>query len=135
MRRLLPAIVTVGLLLGFAAAAMATTRVPKGITKVSLTLTLPPSTTNARTPEHKTITKAASVAAIVSATNALQPAIRHGMCPMILRLGPELTVSFRNAKGATVASASAAVTLGSTSNDGTSACSPIRLFNGGKTTM
>ena len=135
MRRLLPAIVTLGLLLGFAAPAMATSRVPKGITKVSLTLTIPASASSARGTQRKTITKAASVAAIVSATNALQaPSTKHMICPMIMRLGPDLTVIFRNAKGVEVAEATAQVTLGSKGSDGTSPCFPIRLVMGGKST-
>lgn len=133
MRRLLPAIVTVGLLLGFAAAAMATSRVPKGITKVNVTLTIPASGSTTRGTQHKTITKAASVAAIVSATDGLQPpSTKHIMCPMIMRLGPALTVIFRNAKGVEVAEATAQVTLGSKGDDGTSPCFPIRLVMGGK---
>lgn len=133
MRRLLPAIVTLGLLLGFAAPAMAAGRVPKGVTKVSFTLTFPlQQQPTARAPEHKTITNAASVAKIVTATNGLQPVTNPGVCPMVMRISDELTVVFRNAKGVMLAEATSFVALGSRGTDGSSPCFPIRYTSGRK---
>ncbi len=133
MRRLLLAIVTLGVLIVFTAPAMAAGRVPKGVTKVSFTLTFPlQQQPTARKPENKTITNAASVARIVTATNGLQPVTNPGVCPMVMRISDELTVVFRNAKGVMLAEATAAVALGSSGTDGSSPCDPIRFTSGTK---
>ena len=142
MRRLLPAIVTLGLLLGLAAPAMASNRVPKGITKINVTLTFPsrkpgPQPNNAKAltaqkPVRRTLTAAATVTQVVKATDALTVAVRHGVCPMIMRLGPELTVVFRNASGTAVATAVVEVTTGNHGTDGSTACFPIHYVSGSK---
>jgi hypothetical protein len=133
MRRLLAPIVTIALLLGSAAPASASNRVPKGITKVSVSLTFPTNFPSSEKPVRRTLTKASTVAEVVDATNALPVAVYRGDCPMVMRLGPELTVSFRNAGGTAVAQVLTQVTTGSRGGDGTSPCFPIHFTSKGKT--
>jgi hypothetical protein len=133
MRRLLAPIICAGLILGSAAPSLAAAgRVPSAVRKVSVTLTFEPSSSNTRTPEHRTFTKAASVAQIVDATNALVVPKFHGACPMIMRLGPELTVVYRNASGTALAEASVQVVDGNKGDSGSSACFPIHYTSGGE---
>ena len=121
-----------GLLLVLAAPAMAAGRVPKGVSKISVRLTFPLNQPNAHKPVRKTLTKTATVAQLVSATNALQTSTKAGICPMIVRLAPVLTVVFRSASGATLAEATTQATLGSRGNDGSNSCFPIRYSSPGK---
>jgi hypothetical protein len=134
MRRLLPAIVISGVLLIFAAPALAGNRLPSGITKVNVTISFPLRTVSGyRKAVHVTLTRSSTVAKVVNATAALPVAKARGVCPMIMRLGPELTVVFRNASGTEVAAAEVAVVQGSKGQSGSSACFPIRLTSSGKT--
>jgi hypothetical protein len=132
MRRLLAPIVCVGLMLTFAAPAFASNRVPSGVTRVSVMLTFTPTSSGTRGPERRTFTKAASVAQVVNATNALATAKIHGACPMIMRLGPELTVTFRNSNGTELAEETVQVVGGTKGDSGSSACFPIRFTSAGK---
>jgi hypothetical protein len=135
MRRLLAAVVTACLVAGLAvpALALADKRLPSGITRVYLTISFPLQTVSgSHKPVHKTLTKAASVAEAVDATDALPVAKVRGMCPMIMRVGPELTVVFKNAHGTQVAAAEVQVTQGSKGDSGSSACFPIRFTSSGR---
>jgi hypothetical protein len=135
MRRLLAAVLTACLAVGLAvpALALAGNRLPSGITRVYLTISFPMTTgSGSHKPVHKTLSKAASVAEAVDATNALPIAKVHVMCPMIMRVGPELTVVFKNAHGNQVAAAQVQVTQGSKGDSGSSACFPIRFTSSGK---
>ncbi|HWD69241.1 MAG TPA: hypothetical protein VG293_03540 [Solirubrobacteraceae bacterium] len=139
MRRLLAAIVTSVLLptaVAWAAAAPASaaSRLPRAVAKVSIAISFPLKTVSGyHKPVHRTLTRASTVAEIVSATDALPVAKLRGMCPMIMRIGPELTVVFRNASGTQVATAEVAVTQGSKGDSGSSACFPIRFTSSGQT--
>jgi hypothetical protein len=117
--------------LGLAAPAFAANRVPSGVTRVSVTLTFEP-TSGTRAPEHRTYTKAKTVAGIVNATDALPGAKIHGVCPMIMRLGPDLTVVFRNSSGTELAEATVQVVNGTKGDSGSSSCFPIRFTSAGK---
>ena len=119
-------------MLVLAAPAIAADRVPSGVTRVSVTLTFTPASSNTRSPEQRTFTKAASVAQTVNATDALQTAKIRGMCPMIMRLGPELTVVFRNSSGTALAEETVQVVDGTKGDSGSSACFPIRFASAGK---
>lgn len=136
MRRLLAPVVCVALMLAVALAApglaLGAGRVPSGVTRVSVTLTFAPTSSNARGPEHRTFTKASSVAQVVDATDALPTAKLRGMCPMIMRLGPQLTVVFRNSSGAALAEETVQVVDGTKGDSGSSACFPIRFTSAGK---
>ena len=138
MRRLLAAIVTCGLLsvaLAAAAPALAAGRLPGGIARISVTISSPLKTgSGSRKPVHVTLSRAATVAMVVKATNALRVARVHGACPMFMRVGPELSVVFRNSKGTELAAAWVAVTQGSRGDSGSSFCFPIRLVSSGRTT-
>jgi hypothetical protein len=135
MRRLLAAVLTGCLAIGLAVPALAVTskRLPSGITKVYLTISFPLKTVSgSHKPVHKTLTKTSAVAEAVDATNALPIAKVRGVCPMIMRVGPELTVVFKNAHGVQVAAAEVQVTQGSKGESGSSACFPIRFTSSGK---
>jgi hypothetical protein len=135
MRRLLPAIVTVGLALGPAVPAFAANHLPSGVNKISVTLTFPLKTVSgSQNTVRRTLTKAATVAEVVSATNALPTAAVRGVCPMLVVLGPELTVVFRNSSGTELAAAQVQVVQGSRGESGSSRCFPIRLISSGKDT-
>jgi hypothetical protein len=132
MRRLLAPIVVAGLMLGLAAPAFAAGRVPSGVTRISVTLTATPTISNTPSPKHRNFTKAKSVTQIVNATNALPVAKIRGACPMIMRLGPDLTVVFRNSSGTAVAEVTVQVVDGTKGDSGSSACFPIRFSSAGK---
>jgi hypothetical protein len=119
-------------MLVLAAPAYAAGRVPSGVTRVSVTLTFEPTSSNTRSPERRTFTRASSVTQIVKATDALQTAKVRGMCPMIMRIGPELTVVFRNANGTALAEETVQVVDGIKGDSGSSACFPIRFTSAGK---
>jgi hypothetical protein len=123
--------VSFGLMLGLAAPAFAANRVPSGATRVSVTLTFAP-TSGTHQPEHRTYTKAKTVDDVVNATDALALAKIRGACPMIMRLGPELTVVFRNSSGAELATETVQVVDGTKGDSGSSACFPIRFTSAGK---
>jgi hypothetical protein len=129
LRSVLPAIVSLGLLLGLGAPALAlsTRRVPSTAARIGVTLTFP---LGSRGPEHRNLTKAATVVEVVRATNALRTAQTRGVCPMIMRLGPVLTVVFRNARGSQLAEAEVQVVQGTHGNSGSSRCFPIRFTRG-----
>lgn len=137
MRRLLPAIVTASLLLGLAAlapaSALASGRVPRGVTRISVTLASPPKTpTKIGTGKsvHRTLRRRAIVREVVLATDALQTPRMVGACPMIVILGPHLTVVFEGAGGVQLAQAEVQVTYGSHGSSGSSMCFPIRYTSG-----
>ena len=138
MRRLLALLVAAGLLLAPAGLALArdsrtATRVPRGVTRINISITFPLTTgSNRHRPAHVTLTRAATVAEVVAATDALPPAKTRGiMCPMYMRIGPVLTVVFRNSGGSEVADATVDVTQGSKGDSGSSACFPIRFSSSG----
>jgi hypothetical protein len=131
MRWLLAPILSLALMLGLAGPAFAANRVPSGVTRVSVTLTFTP-TSGTRKPELRTYTKAKTVAGIVNATDALALAKIHGVCPMIMRLGPDLTVVFRNSSGTELAEETVQVVDGTKGDSGSSACFPIRFTSAGK---
>ena len=97
MRRLLPQFLAVSLLLALSAPALAgnsraTNRLPSAVTKINLAITSPLTTVSGRhKPVHLTLTRAAAVAQVVAATNALPVARVRVMCPMIM-LGAEQIV-------------------------------------------
>lgn len=116
-----------------AAPALAGGRLPSGITKISVTISFPLRTGSGyRKTVHVALTRPPTVAEVVKATAALPVANARGVCPMFMRLGPELTVVFRNASGTEVAAAEVAVIQGSKGESGSSACFPIRLTTAGK---
>ena len=129
MRRLLAALVTSALFLGLASPALASGRVPAGVSRISVVLTFPPQVGGTHRAIHRTLTGTAAVREIVGAANALRPAPVHGVCPMFVRLGPELTVVFRSDTGRMLAETRVQVTLGRRGTSGSSYCFPI-LFSG-----
>ena len=135
MRRLLAAIVTSALILVLALAvpalAASANRVPKGVTRISATVIYPIKTgPGAHATVRRTLTGAATVAEVVKATNALPIAHVVGACPMLMVLGPRLTVVYRNSKGTELAQAEVQVTSGNRGDSGSSVCSPIRFLSG-----
>jgi hypothetical protein len=115
------------------ALALAGNRLPSGITRVYLTISFPLATgSGAHKPVHRTLTRAATVAEAVDATDALPVAKVHVMCPMFMRDGPDLTVVFKNAHGTQVAGAEVQVVPGSKGDSGSSPCFPIRFTSAGK---
>jgi hypothetical protein len=122
-----------GLLLGLGAPALAlsTKRVPSAVTRISVALTFP---LKSRGPEHRTLTKASTVAEVARATDALQTAEIGGVCPMIVRLGPVLTAVYRNSRGTAVARAEVQVVQGTRGESGSSPCFPIRFTRGTENT-
>jgi hypothetical protein len=124
--------VSFGLMLGLAAPAFAANRVPRGVTRVSVTLTFAPQTSGSRKPEQRTYTKAKTVNDVVNATDALALAKIRGVCPMIMRLGPDLTVVFKNSSGTELAEETVQVVDGTKGDSGSSACFPIRFSSAGK---
>lgn len=140
MRRLLPLLVTAGLLLALSAPALAGDaradgRLPAAVTKISVSISFPLRTVSGRhRPVHLTLTRASTVADVIAATNALPAAKARGMCPMIMRIGPVLTVVFRNAAGAALATATVDVAQGSKGDSGSSYCFPIHFASAGQAT-
>ena len=131
MRRLLTAIACLGLMLVLAAPALAAGRVPSGVTRVSVALTAPPASAGgSHASAHRTFTRAAKIAEIVNATDALKVATARGACPMIMVLGPHLTVVFRNSGGTIVAEETVQVVYGSKGDSGSSNCFPIHFSSG-----
>ena len=125
-------------MLGASAAALAdgartAGRVPSGVTKVSIAISFPLTTPSGQRhkPVHVSLTRSATVAEAVAATNALPLAKMRGMCPMYMRIGPVLTVVFRNSGGSQLATATVDVTQGSKGDSGASACFPIRYVSSG----
>jgi hypothetical protein len=115
------------------AAARGLTRVPGGVVRIEITIGFPAKgAPGYRRPVHRTLTRRAVVAEVVSATDALPAARPHGACPMIMRLGPELSVVFSNASGMQLAVASVDVAYGSRSDSGASFCFPIRFMGAGR---
>ncbi len=127
MRRLLPAVVTVGLLLGLASQAFAGDRVPTGVKRINVTLTFPLKSSK---PVHRTLTRSATVQKVVGAADVLQAAHVVGACPMFIRVSPVLTVVFKGSSGRTLATTRVAVVQGSRGTSGSSACFPIQFTAG-----
>jgi hypothetical protein len=81
---------------------------------------------------HRAVTRAATVAAVVRATDALSAPRIVGACPMIMVLGPELTVVYRNSRGTALAQAQVQVRAGSRGDSGSSVCFPIHFTSAGR---
>ena len=98
--------------------------------RIVVALTFPTAMQGAGRPIHRTFTHPSKVSAVVNAADMLNAAPLHAMCPMFLRVGPQLTVVFRH--GATVlAELAVAVTLGTHGYSGASACFPIHFTSRG----
>lgn len=130
MRRLLPAVVTLGLFLALASPALSHDRVPTGVKRINVTLTFPLQGNGPHKAVRRTLTKTATVRHLVGALDLLKAATVHGVCPMFLRLGPELTVIFRGSSGQRLAETKVQVALGSSGSSGTSYCFPITFSAG-----
>jgi hypothetical protein len=102
--------------------------VPTSAKVVDVTLTYAPPVT--KKPVHRAFTGHNQVSAVVEAIDALPPARSRGvMCPMILMLGPTLTVVFRaGPAGPALAEARVHVALGTHGSSGSSVCSPISYW-------
>ena len=120
-----------GLCLALAPPALASGRVPAGVKRVSVTLTFPLQTGGVHRAVHRTLTKAATVRRVVAAVDLLHTAGSHGVCPMVMRLAPELTVVFRGTSGRALAQTKVQVALGSRGVSGSSYCFPITFTGGG----
>lgn len=131
MRRLLIVVVTLALALGVAATAVASNRVPANVTRIAVTLTFPGGIDGSRPPVRRTLTKRTTVQRVIKAVNGLQPAKQRIMCPMIMVLGPILTVVFkaggRAGPNPVLAQAQVQVRTGTQGDSGSSSCFPIRL--------
>jgi hypothetical protein len=140
MRRLLPLLVAAGLVLALCAPALAGNspargRLPGSITTIRVSISFPLQTVSGRhRPVHRLLTKPATVAEVVAATNALPRAKGRRMCPMVMRIGPVLTVVFRSAAGTAVATATVDVAQGSKGDSGSTYCFPIHFASAEKTT-
>lgn len=119
-----------GLLLGLASPAFAGARVPAGVKRISVALTFPLVGSGTHKAVHRTLTKTATVRRVVGSLDALRAATVHGVCPMFMRLGPQLTVVYRGSSGQMLAETKVLVALGSTGTSGSSYCFPI-TFTGG----
>jgi hypothetical protein len=131
MRRLLIAVVTLALALGVAATAVASNRVPGSVRRIAVTLTFPGGVDGSRPTVHRTLTSRTTVQRVIRAVDALQPAKQRIMCPMIMILGPVLTVVFkaggRAGSNPALAQAQVQVRTGTQGDSGSSSCLPIRL--------
>lgn len=134
MRRLLAAIVTSGLLLGLASPAYASGRVPAGVKRISVALVFPLKVNGKQNSVHRTLTKSATIDEVVGAVDQLKTATVHHVCPMYMRIGPELTVDFLGSHGQKLAETKVQVVIGSHGKSGTSWCFPIQ-FTAGKTSQ
>lgn len=79
---------------------------------------------------RRTFTRGMDLNELVASADSLQRAVMRGACPMIIRLGPTLTVTFRTGRKPpwkTAATLSVQVTLGSHGASGSSACFPIHF--------
>lgn len=130
MRRLLPAIAALGLILALAAPAFASNRVPAGVKRISVTLTFPPTVMPQKQAIDRTLTKRSAVREVVVAADALQTAKAVGACPMFLRASPMLTVVFKGSSGQTLAETRVQVEQGSHGTSGASFCFPIQFTAG-----
>jgi len=130
MRRLLIAGVTLALSLGVAAPAVASNRVPGKVRRIAVTLTFPGGVDGSRAPVRRTLTRRTTVLRVVRAVDALQPAKQRIMCPMIMILGPILTVVFKTGRAGSnsaLAQAQVQVRTGTHGDSGSSSCFPIRF--------
>ena len=128
MRRLLIVVVTLALALGVAGTAVASNRIPGNVRRIAVTLTFPGGVDGSRPPVHRTLTKRTTVQRVIRAVNGLQPAKQRIMCPMIMILGPILTVVFKaGPAGPALAQAQVQVRTGTQGDSGSSSCWPIRL--------
>lgn len=142
MRRLLAVLLSAGVLIGLAAVtpalgALATrssvSRVPHGVRRISISLMFPVQAgPRSHRPMHRTVTRAATVRQVVRATNALSVPRIVGACPMLMVLGPELTVVYRNSRGSALAQAQVQVRTGSRGDSGSSVCFPIHFTSPGR---
>jgi hypothetical protein len=130
MRRLLPAIVALGLCLALAASAFASGRVPNGVKRINVTLTFPLAVKGSKPAVHRTLTRAATVQKVVGAADALRTAKVIGVCPMFVRLADELTVVFKGSSGQTLAETRVQVEQGSRGTSGSSPCFPVQFVAG-----
>ena len=130
MRRLLPAIAALGLILALAAPAFASDRVPTGVKRISVALTFPPTVTPSKKAVNRTLTKMSTIHEVVGAVDVLRTAKVVGACPMFLRASPELTVVFKGSSGQTLAETRVQVEQGSHGTSGTSFCFPIQFTAG-----
>ncbi len=153
MRRLRVAILTSGLLLVSSGLALAgpsrsvgagrsvgasaraagrVARVPRGVRRISVSLTVPfANGPGAHAPVRRTLTRPATVTSVVAATDALPPVRVMHPCPLLLVRGPELALVYRGAHGAALATLMVQVTLGSAGHSGSSPCFPIRFSRSG----
>ena len=128
MRRLLIVVVTLALALGVAGTAVASNRIPGNVKRIAVTLTFPGGVDGSRPPVRRTLTKRTTVQRVIRAVNRLQPAKQRIMCPMIMILGPVLTVVFKaGPAGPALAQAQVQVRTGTQGDSGASSCFPIRL--------
>lgn len=128
MRRLLILVVTLALALGVAAPAMASNRVPSKVKRIAVTLTFPGGVDGSRPPVRRTLTKRTTVQRVIRAVNGLQPAKQRIVCPMVMILGPVLTIVFRaGPAGPALAQAQVQVRTGTQGDSGSSSCFPIRF--------
>ena len=130
MRRLLPAIAALGLILALAAPAFASDRIPTGVKKVDVTLTFPPTAGGSKKTVRRTMTKAATLQKLVDAVDVLRTAKTVAVCPMFIRLSPVLTVVFEGSSGQTLAETRVQVEQGSHGTSGSSFCFPIQFTAG-----
>jgi hypothetical protein len=134
MRRLLIVVVTLAVTLGITAPALASNRVPGGVKRIAVILTYPPRVDGSRRPIRRTLTRLATVRRVIRAVDALQGAQLRGVCPMIMILGPKLTVVFKGGGTAgypTLAEAEVDVMLGTHGSSGSTACFPIHFSSRG----
>jgi hypothetical protein len=128
MRRLLIVVVTLALALGVAATAVASNRIPGNVRRIVVTLTFPGGVDGSRPTVRRTLTKRTTVQRVIRSVNGLQPAKQTIMCPMIMILGPILTVVFKaGPAGPALAQAQVQVRTGTHGDSGASSCWPIRL--------
>jgi len=147
MRRLLP-LVLAAALVGAPVSALASTggiaagasgariagHVPPGVQRVRITLTLiGPTAAPGRGVRTRTLTRRVAVRLAIQAADALVPATTHYACPMYMRVGPVLVVSYLSRSGAVRAQARVEVALGSKGSSGSNACFPISFTAGGRT--
>ncbi|HET9094529.1 MAG TPA: hypothetical protein VFN36_05530 [Solirubrobacteraceae bacterium] len=156
MRRLRVVVVTGGLLLaacgpalaasperaprppGRAGAPVAETasvaaRVPRGVKRIVVSLAFPfTSGPGAHAPVRRTLTRPATVARVVAATDALRRVRIVHPCPMLRVRGPELALVYRGARGAPLATLMVQVTTGRDGRSGASPCFSIRFSSAGR---
>lgn len=112
-------------------AAVQSGRVPRGVKRVTVTVTYPELGKAMRAPLVRVLTSPSEVRALVTAVDRLKPLNRHGiMCPVLLVDRPVLRLVFSSGSGATLAQVRVSVSIGTGGDSGANICFPVMFQTG-----